>query len=90
MTNLVLQRELIRNDTARGHSDNINSIFARSGFDSLFGGVIVRASTPYSPIAIALLLSNGSSDDTRVFKTGNRHYRPNEVVYENCRYGHPP
>ena len=57
MTNLVLLRELIRNDTARGHSDNVNSIFSWAGFGSLFGGVIVRASIPYSPIAFALFFS---------------------------------
>ena len=57
MLNLVPMRELIRNDTARGHSDNIGTTFARGGFDSPFESVIVRASLPYSPIDIATCFS---------------------------------
>ena len=57
MTNLVLLRELIRNDTARGHSDDVNSISHWAGFGSLFEGVIVREVIPYSPITSALFFS---------------------------------
>ena len=57
MTNLVLLRELIRNEHSSGHSDNINNTFAWIGFDSLFEGLIARGSLPHSPIAIALCFS---------------------------------
>ena len=57
MTNLVLLRELIRNEQASGHSDNINNTFAWIGFDSLFEGLIIRGSLPHSPIDIALCFS---------------------------------
>ena len=57
MTNLVLLRDMIRNETARGHSDNIDSTFAWAGFDRLFESAIARASIPYSPNDIALCFS---------------------------------
>ena len=57
MTNLVLLRELIRNEHAPGHSDNINNTFAWAGFESLFEGIIARGALPHSPIDIALCFS---------------------------------
>ena len=57
MANLVLLRELVRNDRARGHSGNIDSTAAWAGFGSLLESVIVRASIPYSPVDIALFFS---------------------------------
>ena len=54
MIDLVLLRELITNDTASGHEGDINSVFAQTGFDCLFGSIRVRASLPYKPIDIVL------------------------------------
>ena len=57
MIDLVLIRELIRNDTARGHEDDINRVFAHTGLECLFGSILVRASLPYKPVDIALTFS---------------------------------
>ena len=47
MTDLVLLRELVKNDTARGHIDDIGRSFHRTGSDSLYESVHVRTSPPY-------------------------------------------
>ena len=57
MIDLVMPRELIRNDTARGHEGDINRVFTQTGIDCLFGSILVRASLPYKPVAIALSFS---------------------------------
>ena len=57
MIDLVLPRELIRHDTARGHEGDINRVFAQTGFDCLIDSILVRASLPYKPIDIALSFS---------------------------------
>ena len=54
MTDLVPLRELIRNQTARGHTEDIERISPTTDRDNLFESVIVRASLPYTPIDIAL------------------------------------
>ena len=54
MTDLVLLRELIKNESASGHNEDLGRVFARCNLDCLFGSIIVRAATPYSPVAIAL------------------------------------
>ena len=54
MTDLVLLRELIKNESARGHNEDLDSVFARCNLDCLFESIIVRAAMPYSPVAIAL------------------------------------
>ena len=57
MIDLVLIRELIRNDTARGHEDDISRVFAQTDIDCLFGSMLVRAPLPYKPVAISLTFS---------------------------------
>ena len=56
MTDLVLLRDLIRDPSARGHSENVDALSRRLRFESLFGCVITRAAYPYPPVAIALPL----------------------------------
>ena len=56
MTDLVLLRDLIRDTTSRGHSDNVDLLFRKLRFGSLFECVITRAVYPYPPVAIALSL----------------------------------
>ena len=57
MIDLFLLRELIRNDTASGHEDDIKRVFAQTDIDCVFGSILVRPSLPYKPVAIALTLS---------------------------------
>ena len=57
MVDLVLLRELIGNETARGHDDDIDKVFAQTGFDCLFESILVRASMPYTPVCIALSIT---------------------------------
>ena len=57
MGDLVLLRELTKNDLARGHDDSIDRVFAQSGMNSLFGSVLARASFPYKPVSIALFFT---------------------------------
>ena len=57
MVDLVLLRELIRNDLVRGHTDDIDLVFAQTGFGFLFGSILVIDSLPYRPVAIALTFS---------------------------------
>ena len=58
MIDLVLIRELIRNDTARGHEGDVNRIFAQTGLGCLFESILARSSLPYKPVAIALTFSS--------------------------------
>ena len=51
---LVLLRELVKNDTARGHSDDIDRVAAQTGCGVLFEGALARAASPYQPVDIAL------------------------------------
>ena len=57
MVDLALLRELIRNETARGDDDDIDTVFAHACSDCLFGSILVRASLPYRPVDIALPFS---------------------------------
>ena len=72
MTDLVLLRELIKNESARGHSDDIGRAFAQTGFDFLFESVLVRASTPYRQVAIALCFNLLGVKTIRARKIGYR------------------
>ena len=53
---LALLRELIRNDSARGHDGDINRVLAQTVIDCLFESIPVRASLPYKQVDIALTL----------------------------------
>ena len=46
MIDLFLLRELIGNESARGHNDDIDRVFAQTGIDCLFEIIMVRASMP--------------------------------------------
>ena len=54
MVDLFLLRELIRNESARCHDDDVCRIFDQAGFDCLFGNILARASLPNRPADIAL------------------------------------
>ena len=83
MADLVPMRELVRNETARGHSDNIDAAIAQGGFDILFESAIVRASLPKSPLDIALCCSvMGGKDDTSALKTSHRPFALYPFVHE--------
>ena len=56
MTDLVMLRDLTRYTSARCHNDNVDTLFRRLRFESLFECVITRAVYPISPAAIALSL----------------------------------
>ena len=54
MTDLVLLRELIKNGSALGRKEELSRVFNRCDLDCLFESIVVRASMPYSPVAISL------------------------------------
>ena len=54
MTDLVILSELIKNESARCHIDDIDRLFDRTDFGNLFESVLVRPAIPYHPLAIAL------------------------------------
>ena len=75
MADLVMLRELLRNEQARGHSDDIDRIFDRANFSSLFESALVRAAIPCSPGATALLLPFGSKGGARkIIRRRNARY----------------
>ena len=53
-TDLVLARELIGNESAMRHKEDLGRVFIRRNVDSLFGSIAARAALPYPPVAIAL------------------------------------
>ena len=53
-TDLVLLRDLIKNESARGHSEDMGRVFSRRTIDCLSESIDVRAAMPYSPLSIAL------------------------------------
>ena len=56
MTDQVQLRDLIRDPAARGHNENVDALFRRLRFESLFVCVLARAVYMYHPVAIALPL----------------------------------
>ena len=56
MTDLFLLRDLIRDPSSRGHSENVDALFRRLRFESLFECALTRVVCPYPPVAIALPL----------------------------------
>ena len=54
MTDLVLLRELIKNELACGHREDLSCVLSRCNLDVLFESIAVRGSLPYAPNAIAL------------------------------------
>ena len=67
MTDLVLLRKHIENESAMRHSEDMGCAFARCDIDCLFGGIIVRAATPSFLVAIDLCYNLlGWGDDTFV------------------------
>ena len=53
MIDLVLTRELVRNETAHGQDGDVDKVSAQTGFGFLFESILVRTSMPYKPIDIA-------------------------------------